>query len=175
MAGPNTIQRFPTGLLGWLGMKGGGDTPHELSATIFGSMDIGELYLLDRRRFASGQTAAVSTQAYWQVVSPTTGLLTVPDSKMWAVRSMSMLIGTPLAAGDSIVAQMVYKPLSSATACVLTPPVTAVAGQSMHFGRTFERPFLLTAGDSIQFFVSGGVFGTPRIATIIADYYDFDV
>jgi hypothetical protein len=99
VAGPFTIQRFPKGLLDFLGMKGSGRTPSELEAELRSVIDSTPLYLSDRAAGIvsnTGNMAADGVQAFASAVA------TVPAGEIWIPLNCSLQRDTAgLTAGNS--------------------------------------------------------------------------
>lgn len=81
MAGPLTIQRVPRGLLDFLGLRGSGRLPNDLTPEIQAQIDATVLYALDDFNWVRGTDGAANTS--WLKYAPQT----VPAGEMWVVAS----------------------------------------------------------------------------------------
>jgi hypothetical protein len=168
MAERMTIQRFPKGLLDWLGMKGSGDTPHELGTQLASVMDIGQLYLLDRAAFQNGSTSNISTNG---IQTPSTTNFTVPAGELWAMKNFTMSKYPSFAAATGGTFRLGY--------------YRSLVGQYFAFGPEFVIPaagggvlayqfrpdeLYLTPGDFPVVFTYAGVWTTPSPVTLLIEY-----
>lgn len=164
MAGRYDIQRFPTGLLELLGMKGTGDTPHELASNISGSLDLMGAYLAQRRVSIAGQSAiAMTGNGSYSAI----GML-VPATELWFVYNVSVRLTPNTAAASSIrfwggfqrqAAAGVYHPLTD---------VVNVGATDNGVGYThFEQPAIFLPGDQFYIF-TGATTGIPGSNGILA-------
>lgn len=87
MASP--INSVPEGLLDILGVKNQGRYPDTLSETVFGTLDLFELYAAQRIQYAVESGAPLTLTG----VAATTCALTVPTNEIWWVRSYAW-VGT---------------------------------------------------------------------------------
>ena len=148
MAGPQTIQRVPRGLLDWFGNKGTGDSPSELSNVLTPTADVGYLYLADLVTAQQWPTNTVNLPGFWA----TTGTnARVPAGENWLLFSITVQMSSALAAGEAYT----FRPVISRNvfAYVQAAPtgssVTAGVGDIPVAGWQFERPEILRPGDQV--------------------------
>jgi hypothetical protein len=172
VAGPLSIQRLPKGLLDWLGMKGSGETPTQLAATVAAVNDIGELYLLDRLGQANSATIAIPTVGTFQGTA--SGNTVVPDLTIWLVKSISITTGT-LPAGTSYTARPGYQRKQSNVYLAPNNQNAAAAGERIAEGWYFEKPLILLPGDQPIVSVERIVVGTAQAFFIWVDFYALSI
>jgi len=90
---PSRIQRVPLGLLDLLGLQSSGQAPTLLPDVLQGVLDIGYLYLWNRREFIRATTNAVSANGFWGA-----GATAPAVGEMWVVLSGFLAPTTPLPA-----------------------------------------------------------------------------
>jgi hypothetical protein len=147
MAGPQDIQRYPTGLIDLLGMRATGQTPNQLGAEISGSIDIGELYLFDRRVTRVGQSpVAIGAVGF---LANTTGATVVPQGEMWVLYDCTMRVPAIAAATALNLSLVIQRPADGTSAWfMLTEELRLVALQGALAGYRHDRPMLLQPGDT---------------------------
>lgn len=161
MAGPQTISRLPTGLLDLLGMKGTGDTPHELAAYLQSNVDLTDLYLSDRVSFLLGSPTI--TGVGFVGGSP------VPDGQVWLVQGLS-LQSNPVTAGASVTISLAHYIARLNTAFILHPQQnTYAAGTILGMGLRFDRPAIWRPGDTARVITSAAT-GAPNFQVYLSIY-----
>lgn len=162
MAGPLTIQRFPTALLDLLGMKAGGVTPVELGAQLVSTVDTWALYSLDRLVLKTGTSSALGAAGS---IFPSAGTpTTVPAGELWDVWSVVLEVtgGAALAAGTTYrVAPVNARFGLTAAAELLAPYQSFTVGEKPIVGAVF-RPgtYLARPTDAILGWAAGVTVGT---------------
>ena len=126
MAGSNTIQVHPPGLLSALNMKGTGSAPQELSGVISGSMDLRSLYLEGRRDIVSVTGPAPSAGTYTFNAGGT-----VPSGEFWLVSRYSFLFTTDATASGSM--SLAYSLYTSTSVQLVGGMLTMPAGTARQY------------------------------------------
>lgn len=144
MADRLTIQRYPTGLLDFLGMQSTGDTPHSVGEQITGVMDLTDMYAIDRLR---SQLTSVGPITGVNAFSGQAGQ-DVPAGEMWLVQGITMT-GAVMAAGVTIKVQPYIFRKSIATLELIGIPATFTIGEAFNVGVYFDRWALMRPGDNI--------------------------
>ena len=165
MAGPLTVQRVPRGVLDYLGLRGSGDLPHELSNQVQLSVEAGALYGMDLLRATSKLLLALGTGF------TTDSTLTVPSGELWVVANISAEIAT--AAASTFSGNVGYKRLQdNPGSCRIlnTPSLTLAASQTGNLGNSCAfGEVILAPGDTIGVRCTA-VTGTAN-ATVMIDVY----
>ena len=145
MAGPQDIQRYPKGLIDLLGMRATGETPHTLGQDIRGSLELLDLYVIDRCVEISGSTGIAVPGVGVQTFASGT----VPAGELWLLYQVSFTMPTVAAAATIRSAFGVQR--SQSTCITLqdcTTPLLAAA-DAIDLGHTFERPLVMRPGDGL--------------------------
>jgi hypothetical protein len=166
MAGPQDIQRFPRGLIDLLGMRATGETPHQLGPSTVGQIELTDMYLLDRCRTFQISTGVLA--ATGNTLFPGTS---VPNGEQWFVYELSYQIPT-IAAATAIQTNLcVYRSQASTNLpLALGPAQTVPASTGTAWGIHFEKPLIMTAGQSLGVYVSQ-ITGAPGVAPQLTMYY----
>jgi len=90
-----TIQRTPTGLLDVLGMQSTGNLPHSLNAEVVATVDVGNLFTIDRLARGAGTTAVIAGIGF------ATANVGPPPGELWLVDTIQVNSGA-LAAASAI-------------------------------------------------------------------------
>lgn len=98
MAGPNTVQRIPRGLLELLNMKGAGQLPSELAGALVPTIDVRDLYAADLFQAFTCNTNVANLTGLWG--SATVGSQTVPAGELWVGRRLTVT-STDMAVGEA--------------------------------------------------------------------------
>jgi hypothetical protein len=171
MAGPQDIQRLPKGLVDLLGMRATGDTAHYFSNEVAGSLDLLDMYLLDRHTAWSSNPAAAAgaVTIYPLSILPDRP----PPGELWLVYEASLVMGVIAAASTLDVAFVVSR--TSQTGAVatsyLTPMLKLVASTGGMVTGTYTKPVILQPGDvlGVQVFTVTGVPGIiPKVNMLYA-------
>lgn len=161
MAGPQTIQRFPRGLLDALQMKGTGDAPGALAAELTATFDATQLYLLDRLT-----SVRVATSAMSNGFSAST--IVVPATELWLLVAVSGIVNAGVGmTGTTTIAVRRASLLVPATA--LGEGLTFAASTVPLLSTSQARGLILTPGDALGTY-SWNLAGAPTM-DILADYY----
>ena len=173
MAGRFTIQRPPRGLLGWLSMKGSGDTPSELAPFVSGHLDLTQLYLQDKSFQVTSNTANISVDGG---AGDTNGLTRCPAGTFWFVSAYTAQRSVALAAGTNFTVQLAVLRASATSWQPLLPDQRVVLatekfalGCMFPFGALVMRP-----GDWLGIMALNGTYGTPFPCTLQVDGYALD-
>jgi len=90
---PSQINKLPLGLLGFLGIKNGGEYPHELPRVLQGVWDLTDLYTFN--------AAEIDNQNQNTSVLGNVTLTTVPNGECWLILQQSATTGD-LTAGQTM-------------------------------------------------------------------------
>jgi hypothetical protein len=158
VAGRMTIQRYPTGLLDFLGMQSTGDTPHELAQELRASVDLGDLYLSDRLRTVSaGGSGPITTTSYLAG-----GLQTiVPAGETWLVYS-AYVTSTPVTAGATIKGNLAIFRQTAGQVQILPASFSVLAAELILCSQIWERPMVMRPGDQLSLYI-GATTGAPNV------------
>jgi hypothetical protein len=173
MADRMTIQRFPKGLLDWLGMKGNGDTPHTLSEMLATTMDVGQLYLLDRQVSIIGNTPNISTDSFGGAA---TTAFTVPPGELWLVKNYSVFKLPAFPAATGWTTTLGYYRINPGQYYLLPARYVAPVATSFGFGYDFQwGELILGPGDQFAYLTQQGTYTTPTAMTMLAEYYRIQI
>jgi hypothetical protein len=168
MAGPQDIQRYPTGLIDLLGMRATGQTPNQLGAEISGSIEIGDLYLYDRRVTQVGQSpVAIGAVGF---LANTTGATVVPQGEMWVLYDCTLRVPAIAAATALNLSLVVQRPSGGTSAWfMLTDELKLAALTGGLIGYRGKTPMLLQPGDTFGTYASlvTGVPGSQAFTTVL--------
>lgn len=169
MAGPQTIQRLPRGLLDALKMKGTGQTPTELAAELRATFDTFDLYMLDALTIYSPAGSKSFAAGAWFSISND-----VPSGELWIVIEASMLVSCA-AATTITAAQLGYLRKGASTVASSVTPFHNVAGatlaasQQTSWGGPLAKPVILQPGDVIA--IGNAAMTAAPVAYINLGYY----
>jgi hypothetical protein len=157
VAGRYDIQRFPVGLLEMLGMKGTGDTPHQLGADISGGLDLTSLYLAQRRVTLSANTGvAMVANTTYNLTS-----LTVPSGEIWFVYGATARLTGSTAAATAIRFWLAWSRANAATTPIALADAASVGAlDNGTSARIYEFPAVQLPGDMYHI-MTGAVTGVP--------------
>lgn len=146
MAGPLTIQRYPTALLPLLGMQSGGQAPGELSTQVSGVLDMLRFYTRDRWENLQVGPINISSAAVVQFT------ITIPAGQQWLVFSASAQTSGQAAGTTGRYTLCTF--LSNNTTNAVYTPVTdramaLAAGDFGILGRWFDVPLIFRPGDTL--------------------------
>jgi hypothetical protein len=164
MAGPQTIQRLPRGLLDMLLMKGSGDLPHEIADKLSPGVDATAFYLGDTFRHSFGLTIVLAVPGAQSVAN-----LAVPPGEIWLPISVSVL-SVPLPAGQSYSVSPCLFRNNFAGFEILPGVSSATPGQSIGVGYQFDNMTQLRPGDAIGCIVHSVTAGASQMG-VYASYY----
>jgi hypothetical protein len=156
-----SVSKLPYGLLGFLGIKNGGQYPGFLGDTIqpIINYELMQLYLStwgEEFHFASGGVAAGA--GAFQTFNTA---LTVPLGEVWYVGLLSVRIQT--GAGEALTANLaVRRPNAAATSNHVALGISTTVGASQFFDLTMDRPFFAGNGDEIGLWLSA-LTGAPTV------------
>jgi len=163
MADRLTIQRFPKGLLGLLGMQVGGDTPQALAPDTQGVVDMLDFYTADLRK--TTQISQANITAAGQLITTSV----VPNGEIWLMRDFSFQ--STAAAPAATAAQLVIGHVQNFTGAGLLFPLAESEqigpGDSSIFGKHFERPDVWLPGDGVFLFCNRMTAGGPISAIFL--------
>lgn len=159
MAGPQSIQRFPKGLIDLLGMRATGDTPHELGQTISGELGLKDEYLFDRLQGIRA-SPAVAQNANGDYTFQT---MTVPSGNIWYLYGLSCEATAPAAASTiNLTLRIARNGLNVRN--LIGPTVRMTVGESYAWGEWWQSPIILGPNETLGLFASG-VTGAPNVTT----------
>ena len=148
MAGPQSIQRYPAGLLDLLGMRGTGECPHELSGYVLPVVQMDDLYRWQRRiRVGANTTAAPAAAATAYPV----GTLDIPQGVIWLITHVSAKTGVVLPAATALGGFPYFN--VSGRQFALADEKYASVGEQLVCAKSYDQP-LIIAGQA-----SGTTFG----------------
>jgi len=167
MAGRQTIQRFPSGLLDTLGMKGTGDTPHELAGQLAAYFNASEMYLENRRAYVNPVGPGPTDQAYSYNAGGT-----VPQGQLWIVKCVdwSFVAG----AATDMQVRAAYSWPQSTPPFVYGDLLTIPAGvaKTYHNCRTFQTgELILQPGMALGYYTERLVAGGGVVTGLFVDFY----
>lgn len=151
---PGQINRQPLGLLGFLGIKNGGQYPIELLGGLASTWDMADLYL---NAAAEHQTVGSAALALGS-----TTLFTPPQGEIWYVTAYSAFVNT--AAASTLTVNLCVFGQLPAQAVMLGESVslTAVQARQLHLA----RPILLAPGESLGLSVSDATGSATRTGSL---------
>jgi len=145
MAGVTTIQRYPKGLLDFLGMKGTGDAAHEIAQQLVPTLEQTDFYLQDRLTYQL-MTPGIAIPG---VGMQSFALSAVPDGFIRLIVDLSMRIPT-VAAGASVRCHLVaFRGTGSTYAVALTEALNVGANESNVAGVHYQRPLIMLPGQGL--------------------------
>lgn len=148
MAGPLTIQRFPTGLLGLLGTQASGDTPTLLNEQVAAIIDLLPFYSVNARVSFVGSEANLSGpgNSYFGGVGKAQA---VQPGEMWLVHQFCVKTTTAVGAGMTGVFSPGITRGGTGPSAVITFGVSksVVAGDLFNVGVYFDTPLVALPGD----------------------------
>jgi hypothetical protein len=132
---PPVISKLPLGLLGFFGIKNGGQYPQTLGNSISPTMDLTEM--LAANHYANYvYIAAPTAVGFTQATAAISGVpQSVPDNEVWFISSMSMHLTTGV--GDAYNASPVVR--------------TFQAGGASAWYRVLAAPFTIGASTNIMY------------------------
>jgi hypothetical protein len=145
--GPPQIQVLPQGLLGFLGIKNGGQFPQTLLPDLAPTLDLLEIYLqTDHEVIFSGPVSILAPGYIF--INP----FTVPQNEYWAIIDWG--VEFPLGAGEAIKVALGYS--LGGTLCLLSDrtELSTVGGALMAVNMNKQRPILLPPNTSLGYLVS---------------------
>lgn len=168
------INRVPAALLSLLDMKARGNSPRDLSGTLTATIDLFDLYTLDRRVVAVGQAGPItSVGGFFDSSSPQATL--VPQNEYWYVHHVTC---------------RALAPLNGATGALVFRPFWRTVNQRIHVlgeiaasqvwtngdrpSANYERPFWMGPGDvlgvAVERFAAFTVAPDIAIETLITRF-----
>lgn len=167
---PFSIQEFPSGLLPFFGIKSFGATPPELAELVAGTVDLTEMYLLERLSIKReiNQPMTLGDQAC---------TITVPEGEIWRVLGIGSAL-TPSATGTIVsVSHFLQRPPISGNEYIplgpSMPPRATIAGEvRVDHAVLFPVPFYVSAGMIFQGAITADTGGaTSLIYTLRVLYH----
>ena len=163
MAGPFDIQRFPKGLLDFLGLRATGDTPHTLETSVRGQIDLERYYLVDRVT-AIQPNVTITANGFF-----TAAVATVPPGEMW------LPLGLRISATFAALTSMQWCPATKRSIgggqMMLTNFIGAIAGVTNECTYTWGPLVPFMPGDAFGVYAQQTVLGANPVATILMEYY----
>lgn len=149
--GPPPLQRPPTGLLGFFGIKNGGKNPGSLGDVLLPTFRTREIYEASNFQFFNQRTFLGGVPAF--IFN-----LTVPQGELWHVLFYNVLVTT--FAGDAFSGYVGYRDTPTSLTGPMSPSITLGANSA---ASTFvPQDLWLTSGESlgVQESVSTNASGT---------------
>jgi len=150
---PAVISKLPLGLLGFFGIKNGGQYPQTVGQVIVPQLDMGELLAANYHERLGLQSLVTATGFTQSTIVATGGNAIVPASELWYVMHASMVAST--LAGDAVVYTPVVRNTQSGSASASTRALGAQ--QTQGAGLLTVHP--LTFENGSRWFVPGDSFG----------------
>jgi len=148
MAGPQSIQRYPAGLLDLLGMRGTGECPHELSGFVLPIVQMDDLYRWQRRvRVGANTTVAPAAAGTFYAC----GTLDIPQGSIWLVVDVVAKTGAVMPAATGLGGVPVFN--VSGRQFALADEKRAAVGEQLWTARHYDQPLIVAPQ------ASGGTFG----------------
>lgn len=154
MAGPQTIQRYPVGLLPFLGIQSAGVAPSEISGTVAPTLDVLDFYTRDR--IENVQIGGIN-------LGPAIGLIgnansggTPAANELWLVYGVSLQTTAQAAAttGRYQLALWLQGLSSTAVTIPVGNKLSLAAGDAGSMGQWFDsKPVLFKPGDTLAVWV----------------------
>lgn len=154
------IQRIPTGLLDLLGMQSTGNLPHSLDQAVQSSVDVFDLYTVDRLRLTFGQTPVIAAIGFQSAA------FGPPPGELWVVYSLNVTSGALAAASSISWCYVVNRQGSAAQGQLINEPELISGTAAFASGTGFPRPLILRPGDILGLQV-GLVTGVPAVAPFV--------
>lgn len=142
------INRLPWGLLGFLGIKNGGEYPQTLAQQLVPVWDLKELYL-EGASVLAGTASTVGATGYVAHLSP-------PPGEVWQVYDFQIVAAC--GAGEAFTGALCRSRTSGGTTVNVSDTFSVAA--STTGCKVTQRPFILTAGENmglITYAVTGTV------------------
>lgn len=140
------INRIPTGILGFLGIKNFGRNPEEVAGYLQPTWDYQRWYLETNAQFRN-QAVSFNAVGFFAAFQ-------VPTNEVWAVHSLSCL-GGPLGAGQQLNIQPAIANQSSNIFTILPQVVSRVAATVGSYAVcSASYPFVLGPGEVAGYFCS---------------------
>jgi len=147
----STINRQPTGWLGFLGIKNFGRNPVMAPESLQPTWDLATLYLASSQEYITATLSVVNAIGNWP-------LLTVPNGEVWYVHSAAVF--TQTGAGETFNGNLARISQSNLITCPLTAPIIQVGVSDLQ--NPIAGPFVLQSGESI------GISAVAVIGTVNA-------
>lgn len=159
------IQVVPASLLDTLGIKSLGKNPDQLADSVFGSVELLDLYLATRMEVTRVQNTGATAAGDEAVIN-------IGQGEIWSVRELSCTVKNPTAVGDIMNARLGFSELPAAAtgqvALASTPrhvATTTALEESTVCSVIFDRPrfFLPNTEFNAQLQEAVGGANTVRI------------
>jgi hypothetical protein len=156
---PATINRTPQGLLGFFGIKNGGENPQRFGTILQPVLDLGEWYRATNRIYARQSTNVAATGGLTY--------FTVPQSEAWFINDASFVTNL-LTAGQTLAGAIAYVDPSGLNQVLASEPLPAATVGITYTARASR--FWLMPGESLQFYTTQLVAG-PIVAPLMSISY----
>lgn len=163
MAEPFDIQRFPSGLLELLGMRGSGSTPKQLGAEIRGIVDCAFLYASDNETLAFASNANFAQG----------GSLTIPITEHVMLTSLSVRIAQNFATTTFMEAQLAVRTRTVLNTVTSRAWVAQAAGTLGGVGAAVElafvppwQPYVISPGGGLNVQL-GSLVGSADVSVVL--------
>jgi hypothetical protein len=143
------INRIPSGLLGFLGIKNGGRYPQQLSDVLMPTVNMAPWYIqtnIQSRRATPVNVTAVGFTSYLQV----------PAGELWAITAAQWNSNAVLGAGVSLRGFVAAAQIDGVgfAGAALGPYAAMTAGEVFVSGSTLQNPLILPPLTEVGFFAS---------------------
>jgi hypothetical protein len=167
VAGAFDIQRFPKGLLDFLGLKATGDTPHTLEGSVRGQINLDRYYLVDRV-VAIQPSVTITANGFF-----TAAVATVPPGEMW------LPLGLRISATFAALTSMQWCPSTRRALgggqMMLTNFISAIASVTNECTYTWGELVPFMPGDAFGVYAQQTVLGANPSASILMEYYKLSI
>lgn len=145
--GPPPIQTLPSGLLGLLGIKNGGQYPQNIDPTLQPTIDLLDWYLQTNSEVVFSGPVSLTTVGN-TLITP----FTVPAHEYWAINDWGSEL--TLGAGEAISVAIGYTVGGAMQLLSSRETITAAAAAMMNLKMDKQRPLILPPGTSMGYVVS---------------------
>lgn len=135
----SSISRIPAGILGFLGIKNGGQYPQRLTADLVPTWDLSALYLAYGAQVA-GLTSNFNSIGYTQCISP-------PPGEVWVLHDFS--VAAQAGAGEAAKICLARAPNAAVNVVDISDQVDITASTTKV--AVLMRPIILCPGDTAGF------------------------
>lgn len=167
MAGPFDIQRPAIGLLDLFGLKATGDSPHMLGQEIRATVEVGNLYLLDRMLFDVRATAVAPVAVGFLGLTINTG---PPPGALWLLYSASLQVSQTAAATGISMMPVIRRGLGALYEGLTAPMLLGASQGGIMGGLFYNAPIIMRPNDSLGVFTSS-VLGVPVVTAVMSYSY----
>lgn len=158
----SSINRQPTGFLGFLGIKNFGRNPTSASDVLLPNWDLADLYLAQSRIYASITTEVGPPETAPEFVV----VHQVPPGEVWFVHAFGLSSERPVAPASNLILSLVMfsanQGINVPLPAIMVPESPAAAlGNPAAYNLAMNRTIILASGEGLGFavnFYDGGAF-----------------